>query len=59
MSNEKKFVVEIHILEQTENENMDAFFLKKTYEMCKGKKNTLNALKNHYDIIKGYIEDNL
>jgi len=59
METEKKIIVVIKICQQLENEALDALFLKKTYEMCVGKKHTLEALERHYNTIKEYIKTKL
>lgn len=55
----KKYVIEIIIAEQIENENMDSIFLKKAYEMCNGQKDALNTLEKLYNDAKEVIKTKL
>ncbi len=55
----KRFVVEIIVAEQIQNENMDSIYLKKAFEMCIGKEDTLHTLEKLYNDIKEVVETKL
>jgi len=52
----KKFTVAIALSEQLENEAMDAIYLKKAYEICNGKEDTLKTLEKLYNDVKECID---
>ena len=55
----KKFVVEIIICEHTENDNNDVLYIKKTYEICIGKNETLDCLEKHYKSVRDFINNKI
>ena len=55
----KKFVVQVIVAEQMENEAMDSIWLKKTYEIVEGKKKALESLERGYNEVKGYVENEI
>jgi len=55
----KKFVVQVIVAEQMENEAMDSLWLKKTYEIVESKKRALKSLERLYNNVKDYIENEI
>lgn len=55
----KKFLVEINILECLENENNDVLYLKRFYEASIGKKDALDTLYKGFEEVKTFIQDKI
>ncbi len=49
----------IEVWENVENDNNDSIYLKKTFEICIGKKQLLECLKRHCEDINKFIEEKL
>lgn len=52
-------MVEIFVAEQIENESMDSIYLKKAYEICKGREDALKTLEKLYNDVKEVIKTKL
>ena len=56
---EKRFVIEIIVCEHLQNENNDVLYIKKTYEMVKGKIDAIECLGRHYKKVENYIKEKI
>ncbi len=59
MVDEKRFVMEITVCEYVMDGSNDVLYIKKEYEMCKGKGHLLEASKRLFKNAQKYIEDKL